>query len=373
MDKKHKQKLVIDARMINISGIGRYIQALIPALIKHFSQVTLLGNITDISKFDWHKEVSIVELNDPIYSITEQLNLFRKTPSCDIFLSPHYNVPLYLPQAKKTAVIIPDTNHLVFRDNMSFIKRAYARLFYKIAVNKDMVFTISHFSKAEIVKFTNCNPDKIIVGTLAIDKDQFKQLNQQIELNNLPEFESYKHDNYILYIGNIKPHKNLKRALLAFEQVEKSKPGLRFLIVGKKDNFLTGDNEVFKLVESNQSLNEKVDFTGRVSDLHLAYLYKHAKLFLFPSLYEGFGLPPLEAMVFGCPVIVSKEGSLPEICGNAAYYCNAYDVGDIARSVTEVLTNNALRDDLINKGFLKVNEYDWSHFSSIVVNGLSTL
>jgi glycosyltransferase involved in cell wall biosynthesis len=368
-----KMHIVIDVRMINMSGIGRYIQVLVPVLIENFSKLTVIGKTAEIEKYSWSNRVEIIELAAPIYSISEQIGIFFKTPSCDIFISPHYNSPIFLPQAKKIAVIIPDTNHLVFKNEFSLAKRIYATFFYKVSVNQDIIFTISEFSKSEIVKFTKCNPDKITVGLLSIDKEEFKLLNERALLNSVNEFSGYQDIKYILYIGNVKPHKNLKRALLAFEIAAEKIPDLRFLIVGKKDNFLTGDPEVFKLVEENPTLKEKVDFTGHVSDFHLAYLYKHAKVFLFPSLYEGFGLPPLEAMIFGCPVIVSKEGSLPEICGEAAYYCNAYDVDDIAASIIKVLSDDTLRQDLITKGLKKVNEYDWSHFTNIVAQGLINL
>lgn len=361
----------MDARMIHNSGIGRYIQALIPALIKNFQKITLLGNTDILQKFAWAEEVNIIELSSPIYSVSEQIKLFYKTPNCDIFLSPHYNTPIYLPQAKKVAVIIPDTNHLVFRKELSFVKRLYATIFYNVSILKDIIFTISDFSKSEIVKYTNCDADKIIVAKCAIDKDYFRQLDQEtLSVDPISYFKSFKND-YILFIGNIKPHKNLKRSLLAFELVVKKHPNLRFLIVGKKDDFLTDDKEVFKLVEDNQFLKQKVHFTGYISDLHLAFLYKHAKVFLFPSLYEGFGLPPLEAMFFGCPVIVSREGSLPEICGDAAYYCNAYDVEDISKAIIEVLLNRGLRNQLINKGLGKVLEYNWSLFNNDILNGLT--
>jgi glycosyltransferase involved in cell wall biosynthesis len=367
----NKMHIVIDVRMINMSGIGRYIQVLVPVLIENFSKVTLLGKKADIEKFSWFDKIEIIELAAPIYSISEQIGILFKTPSCDIFISPHYNSPIFLPQAKKIAVIIPDTNHLVFRNEFSLAKRMYATFFYKVSVKKDIIFTISDFSKSEIVRLTNCNPDKITVGLLSIDKEEFKLLNERLLLNSINEFSSYQGIKYILYIGNVKPHKNLKRALLAFEIAAKKIPDLRFLIVGKKDNFLTGDPEVFKLVEENQNLKEKVDFTGHVSDFHLAYLYKHAEVFLFPSLYEGFGLPPLEAMFYGCPVIVSREGSLPEICGDAAYYCDAFDTNDIANSILDVLSKDSIKTSLIANGYEKLKEYDWSFFAKVVVNGLT--
>jgi glycosyltransferase involved in cell wall biosynthesis len=365
-------KIVIDVRMINMSGIGRYVQALMPALIDNFSNITLLGVPIEIGNFEWSDRIKVIEFKNPIYSIGEQIEFLKKVPQCDVFISPHYNVPIYLPQAKKTVVIIPDTNHLFFAAELSLAKRIYAKLFYKIAISKDLIFTISDFSKSEIIRFTNCDPNKIIVAKCAIDKQYFRNLDHELTANKYPtEFHEYNTLNYILYIGNIKPHKNLKRALLAFEEAAIQNPDLRFLIVGKRDNFLTADNEIFRLVDERENLKQKVKFTGHVSDLFLAFLYKRAKLFLFPSLYEGFGLPPLEAMIFGCPVIVSKEGSLPEICGDAVYYCDAYDVKNISKAIDKLLSDEVLRKSLIIKGLSKVEEYDWAFFNNSILNGLT--
>lgn len=365
-------KITIDARMINASGIGRYIKALMPALINNFNSVTLLGIPADINKFEWSGKVQIIEVKAPIYSVSEQFEILRKTPACDIFMAPHYNAPVWLPQAKKVAVIIPDANHLVFGKEMSLIKRLYAKFFYAVSVKKDILFTISDFSRSEISRFTKIDLASLKVAKCAIDKDYFNNIQFQMEAGNFPpQIEQIKNLDYILFTGNVKPHKNLKRCLLAFEKISDAYPNLKFLIVGKKDNFISGDKAVFELVENSPILKEGVVFTGHLSDMELAYLYKNAKLFLFPSLYEGFGIPPLEAMFFGCPVIVSREGSLPEICGNAAYFCNAYDVDDIASSIIEMLSNSTLRKDLIAKGFVKVNEYDWKYFNSTIINGLT--
>lgn len=363
-------KIVVDARMIKMSGIGRYTQALIPTLVAQFKEVVLLGNPADFSGFDWHHRVSVVPMYDPIYSLKEQLSLLLKTPFCDLFLAPHYNAPLVLPQAKKVAVIIPDVNHLVFRKELSAIKGIYASLFYNCSARKDLVFTISDFSRDELVRFTHVDPRKITVAKCAIDTDHFGALKARLSSETSTETVGFRDTAYVLYIGNLKPHKNLKRALLAFRKVAENRPQLKFLIVGKRDNFLTGENEIFGIVDADLFLKERVAFTGHLSDLGLAWLYANAALFLFPSLYEGFGLPPLEAMYFGCPVIVSREGSLPEICGDAAGYCNAYDENSIAAAAEAVLSDTTLRQSLSDKGFRKVNEYSWGSFNETIIGKL---
>lgn len=378
MDKVKNQYLVLDARMIKISGIGRYIQVLIPTLIENFSQITLLGKKSEINEFEWSPNVNVIELSDLLYSITEQLNIFRKTPTCDIFISPHYNVPIYLPQAKRRIAIIPDVNHLVFLDDFSFFKRMYAKIFYNLAVFKsDLIFTISDFSKSEIIKYTKCKPNKICVAKCAIDTKYFENIKTSLLNNsnyfNLNDINEYAKTDYILFVGNIKPHKNLKRSLLAFEAVIKKAPDLKFIIAGRNDKLITADIEIYSLINTNKALKEKVIFTGTISDLSIAYLYAHAKCLVFASLYEGFGIPPLEAMFFRCPVISSREGSLPEICGDAVLYCNAFDSNDIADKMTSILNDNDLRNALIKKGAKKVLEYDWNSFSRIIVEQIKLI
>ena len=115
-------------------------------------------------------------------------------------------------------------------------------------------------------------------------------------------------------------------------------------------------------------LGDRVEFTGYVDDDQLKQLYRKAKLFLFPSLYEGFGLPPLEAMACGCPVIVSKAASLPEICGDAAYYVNPYDVEDIAKGIYTVLTDEGLQKELIRKGLQRVKLFSWEKSARELIN-----
>jgi glycosyltransferase involved in cell wall biosynthesis len=185
--------------------------------------------------------------------------------------------------------------------------------------------------------------------------------------------KKYSNEKFILYVGNIKPHKNLKRSLFAFEQLLKKDGNIKFVMVGKRDNFLTKDVEIFNIVENNPVLKKAVEFTGKIDDLDLAYIYSKAELLLFVSLYEGFGLPPLEAMYFGCPVISSKFGSLPEICGDAALYCDALNVDDIEAKISELLVNDQLKAKILTNGRNKVNEYDWGKFNRTIVENLELL
>ncbi len=335
--------LVIDARMIDLSGVGRYLKGLIPLLVDKF-QITLLGRRQEFVRFSWFDKVFVIECNVPIYSIREQFELPLKIPKCDIFWSPHYNIPILPIGAKKRIVTIHDVYHLAFRHILSLPQRIYAKLMINQAVKRsDIVLTDSEFSRQEIIKYTETSKD-IKVVYIGIELQWYKK--QPLSLS--------ERDNYILYVGNVKPHKNLVRALKAFSLLEEK--SLKFKIVGKKEGFITADRKVDEIAKK---LGTRVEFTGYVSDDKLKQLYRKAKLFLFPSLYEGFGLPPLEAMACGAPVVVSNIASLPEVCGDAAYYVNPYDVKDIAKGIEIVLKDEELQKELIHKGLERAKLFSW--------------
>lgn len=361
-----KHRIVIDARMINNSGIGRYTKELINAAIEMYRDVTLIYN-DDSNNITDHFNLQLIKFKSPIYSPKEHWEFLTKVPSCELFISPHYNVPLFLPQAKKRMVIIPDVNHLVFDTSFSFLKKWYAKFFYKWAVSKsNAVFTISEFSKSEIIKYINCNPKKIKVSLLSIDKEYFiEQIHSYKPNETVAKYSSFK---YLLFVGNVKPHKNIKRSLLAFKQSIRLHPNLKFVIVGKKEKLLNGDDEVIKMVEDDTSeFKDSVVFTGHISDGELAFIYQHAVCLVFASLYEGFGIPPLEAMIFNCPVICSREGSLPEICGDAVLYCDAYSVDDISEKINTLIENDTVRNRLVENGKVRLNNFNWVTFNKEMI------
>jgi len=164
----------------------------------------------------------------------------------------------------------------------------------------------------------------------------------------------YGLEKYLLYIGDMRPYKNLERSLEAFDRLNLT--DLAFVIGGKKDpHFYPGiEKKVDRLL-----LKNKVIFLGYVPEEDLPYLYSEAAAFVFPSLYEGFGLPPLEAMACGCPVVASNAASLPEVCGDAVRYVDPYDVESIARGIHEVLTDEVMRQNLRAKGLERAELFSW--------------
>jgi glycosyltransferase involved in cell wall biosynthesis len=159
---------------------------------------------------------------------------------------------------------------------------------------------------------------------------------------------------YLLYIGDMRPYKNLERSLEAFARLNLT--DLSFVIGGKKDPHFYPD--IAKKVD-RLLLKDKVIFLGYVPEEDLPHLYSVAAAFIFPSLYEGFGLPPLEAMACGCPVVASNAASLPEVCGDAVRYVDPYDVESIAQGIHEVLTDEVMRQNLRAKGLERVELFSW--------------
>ncbi|WP_221175769.1 glycosyltransferase family 4 protein [Rufibacter immobilis] len=357
--------IAIDARMLNASGIGVYLKHILPALCLEF-KVQVMGNEQEIEQFEWAKQVSVIPLNAPIYSVKEQWKLYQKVPACDLFWSPHYNIPLLPIKAKKRVVTIHDTFHLAYKHTLNFTQKTYASLFLNAAVRMaDQVLTVSRFSEQEIIKYTRCSPEKLSVIYNGVDRTCFTEgislsenADLRQELPNLPE-------KYILFVGNVKPHKNLITLLRAYSSLSLClQQEYHLVIVGQKDGFLTPDQEIFHVLEKQPQLKKFVHFTGFVPDKLLPVLYNCASLSVFPSLYEGFGMPPLEAMACGCPVVAARSASIPEVCADAVLYFNPLQASELTIQMERVLQNVELQMALAEKGREQCAKFSWEAAAS---------
>lgn len=345
--------LVIDARMINASGIGVYLQNIIPYLSDSF-KITVLVREQDLGHFQASAHIKLIEVNAPIYSIKEQIELQAKIPACDLFWSPHYNIPLLPIAARKRVVTIHDVYHLAYQQTLTLPQKIYANLIIRAAVKlTDQIITVSKFSKSEITKYTHAKDNKVTVIPNGVDYLRFIP-QPATQDNNI-----YIPKKYLLFVGNVKPHKNLLTLLKAFAILLESEPEYDMLIVGKKDGFITGDTQVGSILESNPLLKKRVIFTGYVEDDQLPKLYQHASLLVFPSVYEGFGLPPLEAMASGCPVVASSAASIPEVCSDAALYFEPQNYQELGLKLKEVLGSPSVRQKLVRKGYENIKLYSW--------------
>jgi glycosyltransferase involved in cell wall biosynthesis len=347
-------KIAVDTRMINNSGIGTYLQNIIPNLIKNY-ELILLGREKEINSFHWGKKVKIINFNSSIYSLTEQLIMPLKIPECDIFLSPHYNIPILPIKAKKRVVVIHDVYHLAYNIRLSLLKRLYSKFMVYSAVHlSDQVITSSQFSKSEILKYEKIKEAMISVIYFGFNFEEFSNLAYNFEpvqkKYNLPS-------KYFLFVGNIKPHKNLYNLLQAFRTILEKEMEIKLIVVGEYKKLITSDKKSFELLDENTLLKNNTIFTGFIGKEELVLLYKNASALVFPSFYEGFGIPPVEAMACGCPVISSNAASLPEACGDAALFINPDDINDISQKMVDILTNNELKNKLIGKGRENVKRF----------------
>lgn len=346
-------KLVIDLRMINVSGIGTYLKNIVPAVIKTYKDTILLGDIQELREFTWATDVKIIEFTENIYSVKEQLLFPTIIPRCDVFWCPHFNVPIFPIKATNIITTIYDVNHLSSINKSSWLKKQYAKLLYINATKRSkIIITISEFSKRELVQHTKVNEQKIALIYCGVDKEKFIKKNQSRSYLKLPE-------KYILFVGNIKPHKNLITLLKAYASLKKEMQNeYKIVIVGKKEGFITKENKIFSFIE-NQNLINNIHFTGYIPDDQVPYVYTNAALFVFPSLYEGFGLPLLEAMCAETPVISSDAASLKEVGANAVEYFSPLDYEVLTQKIEKIITNPELQNDLIKKGLKQVDNFTW--------------
>lgn len=352
--------LVIDARLIKASGIGVYLKNIIPSLLDDF-KITLLGDIEQLMQEEWSRRTQIISCQAPIYSIKEQLALRNKIPTCDLLWSPHYNIPLLPIKAKKRVVTIHDVYHLAYKHTLTSPQKLYSKLLLNAAVRvSDKIITVSNFSKSEIIKYTNARQELVHVVHNGVDRNRFANSNRK-ELSEAAKMQfPFLKKKFILFVGNVKPHKNLLTLLHAFNSLQEEFLDYYLVIVGKREGFITGDTQIAALIEQQEFLQKRVIFTGHVPDEILPSLYRAASLFVFPSFYEGFGLPPLEAMASGCPVVASCAASIPEICGDAAEYFDPHDPIALANTIYRVLNSVKVQEKLIENGSKQIRNFTWS-------------
>ncbi len=356
------KKIVVDARMIKSSGIGTYLQSMLPNLPGNYNPV-LLGKTREIKALGLEREIEIINFTSPIYSLSEQLMFPVKIPGCDIFLSPHYNVPVLPVKAGKKIVIIHDVYHLAFYGRLTGLQKLYAKYMIRKAVkNSDSVITVSKFSKSEIVKYTGVDETKISVVYCGLNKDVFKDFyngdySGLIQKYKLP-------DKFFLFVSNIKPHKNLYNLLAAFLEILEKDEKYKIVVVGEYKKLITADKDVFKLLDKSPKLKRNTVFTGYISRQELNALYRMAFALVFPSLYEGFGLPPLEAMICGCPVIAASTASIPEACGDAALYFDPYNVHDIKEKLELFINDESYMKVLTAKGRENIKRFSRENFAA---------
>ncbi len=261
----------------------------------------------------------------------------------------------------RTVVTVHDLITSIYAGNKELggYLKVYDRVFDQLALRglKKATFLIadSEQTRLDIIKFTGYPSERIRVVPLGIDHSQFRPIELPTEF--LFRYNLRTSTPYVLYVGSEDPRKNLRRLLEAFAGLSKVRPEVRLLKVGAA-RFEQERRDLTSFIE-RLGLKEKVLFFDQVSDKDLTYFYNIAQVFVFPSLYEGFGLPPLEAMACGTPVISSNASSLPEVIGEAGLIVNPLDVEEMSRAIEQVLGNRQLQSDLRKRGFDQAARFTW--------------
>jgi len=355
-------RIAIDARKWRDYGIGTYVRN----LLRHLAR---LDQATDYVVLCHQRDRNVAgELGanfqavidaSPGYSIREQVTipLDLRRERIKLFHTPHYVLPPLTPC--RSVVTIHDCIHLRFPQYLpNRLAYAYARTSMWVATHRSSrVLTVSEASKRDILEYFHIPESKIDVIYNGID-ERFWSPPDPEDSDRIRE--RYQLDGrFVLYAGNIKPHKNLERLIDAFHTLRNSQgfDDVKLLIIGDEiSKYATLRRAVHK-----HKLHKHVRFFGFVSNQTLAVLYRLAAVFVFPSLYEGFGLPPLEAMASGTPVITSNVSSLPEVVGDAALLIDPYQPDAIASAMERVLNDAGLRDDLRARGLRRAREFSWDH------------
>lgn len=269
----------------------------------------------------------------------------------DIFFSPYYKCPIAA--GVKTVITVHDAYPFFRYEFEPLLKSLLRRQYYKVMFySADSIITVSQHTKQVMLKVSRLNPDKIKVIYNSVS-DEFRVLDKKDCFAKIKALYGIEKE-FILYVGNFRPHKNLRRLIQAYNLLApRLKERYQLAIVAKKDDFFP---EFGRLVKE-MGLEKNVSFLGLVKEDNLIYFYNAASLYISISLYEGFGLPFIEAMACGLPVIASDITAIPEIVGDAAVLVDPYDVRSVVQAAERLLNEGPLREGLIENGLLRAKMF----------------
>lgn len=344
-------KEIVD-RVVAMDQVNRYVIFLVQENFKEFSTSNprVKKVLTPVRWYTWREQIFL-----PFLIWREKIDLMHW---------PHFNVPIFCP----TDFIItihdliltkfPTQRASTLNPILYWFKNLAYNLVIRVALKRAKnIIAVSEFTKQDIVnKFTIAaekekNKIKVIYEGVA---DTLFSSNSNNDKNVI--FSYNISSPYLLYVGNAYPHKNLEKLIEIFSKIREEKLNLQLILVGKEDYFYKSVKLFAKKFDPDGKF---IIFPGFVSDRELAVLYRQALAYVFPSQYEGFGLPPLEAMANGCPVVASNKSSLPEILGPAALYFNPEDDYEMKKQIDKIIDDNDWRQNLINLGYQQVKKYSW--------------
>lgn len=342
-------------------------------LLNKFDQIVLYLKKPIDSKLKVNLPENIVKKIIPLPYFWSSIGLSweMKWHSPDILFVPSHSLPLIRPS--KTAVIIHDIGFIDFPDNYS--KKQHSHLVQTTTSdikNSSIIFVPSEFTKKTIINKFSADPNKIIVSHLGIDHNNFHSNFSQKNINSV--FKKYDQrlskKPYIFFLGRIDNRKNISNIIKSFDIIKNKYHFPHILVLAGKAG-IGYANFINQIKDLN--LQEDIVFTDYIPIKHLPIFYYQADLFLFPSLYEGFGLPILEAQACRTPVITSNTTAMPEISGPGALLVDPNQPEDIAQNIKKIIENPSLKQQLIEKGIANSKQYSWEKFCSIILTNLIKL
>jgi glycosyltransferase involved in cell wall biosynthesis len=368
-------KIAIDIRWMNEFGVGTYTRNIIRALARldHHNKYFLLGpaeKVGEIGKLTDNFKAIPLPAADTFRGYLQCRAVVSRL-GCDLVHVPHL---FWLPRR------LPCPYVVTVHDMLEHMYRARAGSGFKRSLHFDLtrvvlkhaarIFAVSRFTKGEVEKLFGIEPGRIEVVYNAIDQRFLTGHATDLDRQFLAERYQVTYP-YLLYAGRISPHKNLVRIIEAFSALKASLakhdeyPDLKLIIIGDE---LSKHPDLRRTVVRGGVQND-VRFMGFVPIEVLRIFYDAAKVFVFPSLYEGFGLPPLEAMAHGTPVLTSNTSSIPEVVGNAAVLVNPENVFEMMRALQRVLLDQPLREKLRQRGYEQVKKFSWDRSAAEVLAG----
>ena len=368
-------KIAIDATILRSqnTGTGFYVINLLNGLMKYDkeNEYIVFGNKEIIKKFVFlnnkNFRIENVIFKNRIARVLWQLFilLFKlKRLNVNILHSTNYITPLFKFNLK-FIVTIHDLTFIIFPEKFTIVKRLFFRFMVPIFIRRaDKVITVSENTKNDIIKFLKVPKEKISVTFETYNECYDSEIKKEDSKKILDKYGINK--NYFLFVGMIEPRKNILSILKAFIELD-DELDEDLVIVGKKGWYYREIEEFMENIK-NKRLKNRIIFTGFVSEKELVSIYKNAEIFIYPSFYEGFGIPPLEAMVCGVPVITSNTSSIPEVVGDAAIKIDPYNYIELKEAIKVLKHNPQKKEEMSEKGKEQSKKFSSKKFAENTIN-----
>ena len=339
----------------SMHGIARYVYQLLNGLksLGQSHKIFILTNpISPLLQMEWPAHMELIQVKAEWISLREQLEIPRvlRAIKADLFHAPSFVAPFLVPC--RMVMTIHDLNHMVLPQFYTPFHQFYYQVIVRGSIRRSQyILTVSHFSKQEIIRTLSLPADKVFVTYNGV-AENYRPVTDQDHLEYIREIYGLP-ERFVLCLSNNKPHKNIHQLVRAYCYSELTLPLVLACPV---------DRNLIRIAE-NYGKKHQIYFSKFISENHLPSVYSMTDLFVYPSTYEGFGLPPLEALSCGAPVVVARSSSLPEVVGDCAIFANPYDYKDIANALEEGTRNTDLRKSLIEAGLKHAQRFSWAAMS----------